>query len=292
MKESKKGTRRKDFIRKLRHKYRLVIINDATFDERLSILLTPLNVITIAGLAFFLVAGITISIIVITPLKEYIPGYSDAQARKYAFEAAQKADSLSYKLAVQHEYLNNLKMILSGKVDSDTTATAHAPREYDSLNFAPSHADSALRREIESQEAYALSFDTHPAKTSGMAGVFFFSPLHGMVTSSFDPGKGHFGVDVTSKKDAPIQCVLDGTVIFSSFTTDAGYVIAVQHDHNLISVYKHNSVLLKKVGDRVSAGDIVAIIGETGELADGPHLHFELWQGGKPLDPQEYIAFQ
>lgn len=281
-------------MRKLRHKYRLVIINDNTFDERLSLLLTPLNVIALVGLSFFLVAGITLVIIVFTPLKEYIPGYSDATAKEYAFEASRTADSLEYQLAVQKKYLSDLRGVLTGEVDTSTTEPEESNKDYENLDFSKSREDSLLRERIESEEAYSLAFDqpTRDGQKTSMAEVFFFSPLIGTVTGKYDPMKSHYAVDVAGKKDESIKAVLNGTVIFSSFTSDGGNVIQVQHDYNLISIYKHNSVLLKKVGDEVEAGDNIAIIGNSGELSDGPHLHFELWKSGKPLNPQEFIAFE
>ena len=119
----------------------------------------------------------------------------------------------------------------------------------------------------------------------------FFSPLAGIISAPYDPKIAHYGVDVVSKKNEPIKSVADGTVILASWTQDAGYVIAVQHRSNVISVYKHNSSLLKKMGEFVSAGDVIAIIGNTGELTTGPHLHFELWYNGNPMDPEEFVSF-
>jgi murein DD-endopeptidase MepM/ murein hydrolase activator NlpD len=122
--------------------------------------------------------------------------------------------------------------------------------------------------------------------------VFFFPPLRGIVTTTFDRSEGHYGIDVVTKADAAVKSCLDGTVTLASWTTDAGHVIQVQHRYNLVSLYKHNSTLLRKVGDRVKAGEAIAIVGNSGELTTGPHLHFELWLNGEPVDPQAYMVFQ
>jgi murein DD-endopeptidase MepM/ murein hydrolase activator NlpD len=121
--------------------------------------------------------------------------------------------------------------------------------------------------------------------------TYFFSPISGYISAAFDPRNEHFGIDVVSKKDEPVKCIADGTVVFSSWTQEAGYVTAIQHQTNLISIYKHNSTLTKEIGNFVSAGEIIAIIGNTGELTSGPHLHFELWYNGSAVNPEEFISF-
>ena len=148
-----------------------------------------------------------------------------------------------------------------------------------------------LRDEIESEEQYNLLATDEGDASKGIAAFFFFTPLKGLVTASFDPGKEHYGVDVAAAKNEAVKACLEGTVIIATWTSETGHVIQVQHGNNLVSVYKHNSVLLKKSGDRVNAGEAIAIIGESGELSSGPHLHFELWYEGKPVDPSEFMTF-
>ncbi len=287
-------TERKKLIRKLKNKYRLVVINDATFDERFSAFLTPWNVIAGFVLAFLIITTMVVSAIVFTPLKEYIPGYSDTKMRLNALNAALKADSLEAAQDKYQAYFVNLQSILNGTIGQDTISIAgdDEKKVYSGLDFSVSKEDSILRAEIESKERYSLEVNAAASSAIiGLPGVLFFTPLRGTVTSSFNAANGHIGVDVTAPEGEAVKAVYDGTVILASFTSDGGNVIQIQHSNNLISIYKHNSVLLKNVGDQVSAGESIAIIGNSGEYTDGPHLHFELWYNGSPLDPQDFIAF-
>ncbi len=292
---SKKNPKeRKKLIRKLKNKYRLVVINDATFDERFSAFLSPLNVIAGVALAFVIITAMVGSLIIFTPLKEYIPGYSDTNMRLNALNAALKADSLEHAQEQYETYFVNLQHILNGTIGKDSTDVEgdSETKVYSGLDFSVSKEDSMLRVEIESKERYTL--DSKSATSSafiGLPGVLFFTPLRGTVTSSFNASIGHLGVDVAAQEGEAVKAVYDGTVIMASFTSDGGNVIQIQHSNNLISIYKHNSALLKNVGDQVSAGESIAIIGNSGELTDGPHLHFELWYNGSPLNPQDFIAF-
>lgn len=291
---NKNPKERKKLIRKLKNKYRLVVINDATFDERFSAFLTPWNVIAGFALAFIIITAVVFSTIVFTPLKEYIPGYSDTKMRLNALNAALKADSLEEAQDKYEAYFANLQSILNGTIGRDSTniAGGDETKVYTGLDFSVSKEDSILRAEIESKERYSLEANSAAsAAIIGLPGVLFFTPLRGTVTSSFNSATGHIGVDVTAQEGEAVKAVYDGTVILASFTSDGGNVIQIQHSNNLISIYKHNSVLLKNVGDQVSAGESIAIIGNSGEYTDGPHLHFELWYNGAPLDPQDFIAF-
>ncbi len=291
----KTGQERKEFIRKLKNRYRMVVINDTTFDERFSAYLTPLNVIAGLALIFIVITGIVLATIVLTPLKEYIPGYSDTKTRKRALEASLKADSMVTAQAEYESYFANLRRILTGKLEEDTLNLSEndEAKVYSGLDFSTSRADSLLRVEIEKDERYALSpIASGAAEFLGLPGVLFFTPLKGNITSAFDRVKGHYGIDVTAAEGEAVKAVYDGVVTLASFTSDGGNVIQIQHPNNLISIYKHNSALLKKVGDQVTAGESVAIIGNTGEFTDGAHLHFELWYNGSALDPQDFIAFE
>ncbi len=289
-----KKSDRKRLLHKLKHRYRLVVINDATFDERFSAFLTPLNVISGVALITFIIALAVVSVIAFTPLKEYIPGYSDTQTRINALNASVKADSLEKAQSIYKAYFDNIQNVLSGNVGGDSTAIYEdfEPVKYEELNFSASREDSLLRKEIESQERYALKENVNStAELTGLPGVLFFAPIRGQVTSVFDRGIQHYGIDVTADEGEAIKAVYDGVVTMASFTSDGGNVIQIQHPNNLISIYKHNSALLKKVGDQVSAGESIAIIGNSGEYTDGPHLHFELWYNGQPVNPQNFIAF-
>jgi murein DD-endopeptidase MepM/ murein hydrolase activator NlpD len=284
-----KGEKKK-LLKKLKNRYRLVLMHEQTFEEKKSISLTPLNVIIIFSLLFFFIAGITVVSIVYTPVKEYIIGYPSSQVMEKATHAALKADSLQVELYKTERYLDNLKKILTGNIDDADSAGYVEKQTYTNLEFTPSAEDSAFRADIEAQSKYNLSI-SQKREISDMRGVFFFTPIRGVVTQAFNLKKKHFGVDIAAPENEMIKTVLDGTVIMSTWTYDTGYVIYIQHDHDLVSVYKHNSMLLKEKGDKVKAGDPIAVIGNTGELSDGPHLHFELWYNGQPMNPQDYIIF-
>ncbi len=285
--------RRRSLLRKLRSTYRLVLIDDRTFAERFSVRLNRLNVILIVFGAFLLYGALITALIVLTPLKGYIPGYSDQDIRSEAYSSAILADSLERELGVRDLYINNLRHVLSGELPVDSAAlfrpTEMKPGEAD---LAPGRADSLLRSRLAREEAYSLSDGRVGGDRHELAGIFFFPPLRGIVTSTFDRAEDHYGIDIVGQADAAVKACLEGTVTLASWTTDAGHVIQIQHRNDLMSVYKHNSVLLKKVGDRVKAGEAIAIVGNSGELTTGPHLHFELWQGGEAVDPQAFMAFQ
>ncbi|HEY0978011.1 MAG TPA: M23 family metallopeptidase [Flavobacteriales bacterium] len=286
--------RRRRVLRKLRSKYRLLLIDEATFKERFSMRLSRINVFLLF-LGLFTLHGLFVSaLIVFTPLKRYIPGYSDQRTKLNAYKATVKADSLQHALEIRDIYINNLRTVLSGQVPVDSVAQASplktAPGTVDLL---PSRADSALRDEVLHREAYNVASESGAASDrGGLSGVVFFTPLRGVVTSTFDRGQDHFGIDIVTKADEAVKACLDGTVVLASWTSDAGYVIHVQHALELVSVYKHNAVLLKKQGDKVRAGEAIAIVGNSGELTSGPHLHFELWWRGDPVDPQAYMVFK
>jgi murein DD-endopeptidase MepM/ murein hydrolase activator NlpD len=286
--------KKEKIIKRLRNKYRLVVLNSVTFAERFSVELSPLNVIAVVGATFFLCAAIFISIIVFTPIKELIPGYADNSLKERVINTAIKADSLQEELRKREFYVSNLLNILQGNPSQerieDPSELYSKPK---SIDFKRSKDDSILRAKIESEERYSVSaVRADNTKEKVLSHMSLFAPIRGSVTDSFDPENRHFGTDVVSPlKNEAIKSVYEGMVIFASWTSDYGFVIQVQHENDLISVYKHNSVLLKTVGDAVSAGDAIAIMGNTGELTTGPHLHFEIWHKGEPINPENYIAF-
>lgn len=290
----RRKARRRRMLRKLRSKYRVLLINEATFEERFSLRLSRINVILLF-LALFTLHGLFVTaLIVFTPLKRYIPGYSDQQVKVNAYRATATADSLDRALAVRDAYITNLRQVLSGKLPADS-ATLVVPIKTPptAADLKASPADSAMREQVRREEAYSVHTDVASGLArSGLSGVFFFPPLRGVVTSTFDRQQGHYGIDIVTKADEAVKACLDGTVILSSWTSDAGYVMQVQHSSDLVSVYKHNAVLLKHLGDQVKAGEAIAIVGNSGELTSGPHLHFELWSRGEPVDPQAYMVFK
>lgn len=267
-----------------------MLIRDTTFEERFSLRLTPLNVIVVFTASFLILGAFYVSLILFTPLKEYIPGYSDGAVRTSVIQSAMKADSLEEELAALNKYQNNLAMVLQGKLPLDSVNLVRSKKNFEALDFNKSEEDSLLRMRVEEQEAYSLSNAAGGRKLADDS--YFFPPLRGVITSKFNSGISHYGIDIVASAGEAVKCVQEGTVTVASWTSDGGYVIQVQHPNNLISIYKHNSVLLKSVGDKVATGDPIAIIGNTGELSTGPHLHLELWKNGRPVDPEKNIVFK
>jgi murein DD-endopeptidase MepM/ murein hydrolase activator NlpD len=280
---------------RLRQKYKLVLMDADSFEEKFSFRLTRLGVFTVAGALVIALVFITIYLVAFTTLREYIPGYADANMPKRVYELRQRADSLETVFRQQNLYITNLKQVLQGKEISGTEPPdVKDYANYDTITLSISTEDSLLRAEYEMQSKYSLnqnqprSYSYAPADLGNMN---FFPPIKGIVTRSYDSKLDHYGVDIVAKSNSAIKAVLDGTVIFSDWTLETGYIIGLQHKNNLISVYKHNSSLLKKEGAYVKAGETISIVGASGELSTGPHLHFELWHNGTSVNPEEFIAF-
>ena len=275
--------------RKLTHQYRLVMLNEETFEERFSLKLNRLNVFVLGGLfSIFLIVG-TILLIAYTPLKEYIPGYDSTKLRTQALKATLKADSISRELTNLKLFTQAIQPILTGNIEPDKIdSIQQATRNLiinDSLLKA-SKEDSIFREKIESQDRFPI-VDTKNI----LLETVFFAPLSGMDSQDFDSNSKHCAIDIVAKTGTPVKSVDDGTVSFSEWTTGTGYVIIVKHENNFVSVYKHNGTLLKEQGDFVKSVEVIATVGSTGELTTGPHLHFELWSGGYPVNPTTFIDF-
>ena len=275
---------------RLRTRFRMVVMDDSTFEERVSVTLTPLGILVALSAITIVMTALVVSLIAFTPIREYIPGYADVGMQQDLIELNEKTDSLVREAEANEQYLANLKKILKG---NDTAVIVQNPtdttKKYENLNFSRSPEDSALRDEFENSDQYSLAIGV--TRKTGISGYFFFAPVKGSITSSFNLAEEHFGVDVASSENESVKATLDGTVISSGWNPEDGYVIQVQHSNNLISVYKHNAALLKKTGQFVKAGEPIAIIGNSGEHSTGPHVHFEIWYNGAPVDPQEYVVF-
>jgi murein DD-endopeptidase MepM/ murein hydrolase activator NlpD len=281
---------KKSVFQRLKNRFRLVVMNDDTLEEKASFSLKPLNVFVFTGLTIILLITLTTLLIAFTPLREYIPGYADVSLQRRVYSLVVKADSLEKAVAARDKYLDNIRNVIEGKIPTEKPEkTDLQTAKFDTIKqLKKSMADSLLREEIESQNPLTLRAGENK---SGISSFLFFPPIKGTVTSRFDPLTKHYGLDIVSNKNESIKATLDGSVIISNFTSETGYVIAIQHDNNLISLYKHNSALLKKTGDFVKAGEVIAIIGNSGELSSGPHLHFELWYNGSAIDPLKYVSF-
>ena len=271
-------------------------MNDETLEERFTFRLSRLNVFIALGTMTIILIFLTSILIAFTPLREYIPGYTNIGIQKRLYELQIKTDSIERDLIKKDLFIKNLKDIINGKdLPSDVPVNIKKQQNYSDIKIRKSVEDSLLRMEIENQNKYNItrsgSSDMAFGQNKAIGNILFFTPMKGIITNEFNPSEKHFGVDLVAKQDEAIKAVLDGTVILSDWTLETGYVIVLQHKQNLVSVYKHNSALLKKCGEFVKVGDPIAIIGETGELTTGPHLHFELWNDGNPVNPKDYITF-
>lgn len=290
---SEQGKKKKKLFRQLKIKYRLVIMNDETFEEKASFVLSPLSVFVFTGSVILFLIVLVTYIIAFTPLREYIPGYTDVNMKRNMVKLAMRADSLEQAMHEKDLYIQNINNIINGNVQSDSSGVIQPEKqEYGQLHVSPSETESELRKNIESEDKYSVAFTEDKSNKSNIAGFFFFVPVNGTVSNSFNSAESHYGVDIVGRKNEAIKATLDGSVIFAGWTSETGYVIQLQHSNDLISIYKHNSVLLKKAGDKVKAGEVIAIIGESGEFSTGPHLHFELWNNGRPINPQDYMSFK
>lgn len=283
-------SKKKSWKDRLRTRFRMVVMDDSTFEERVSVTLTPLGILVAISAITIVMTALVVSLIAFTPIREYIPGYADVGMQQDLIALNEKTDSLAREAEANEQYLANIKKILKG---NDTAVIVQNPtdttKKYEDLNFSRSPEDSALRDEFENSDQYSLAIGV--TRKTGISGYFFFAPVKGSITSSFNLAEEHFGVDVASSENESVKATLDGTVISSGWNPEDGYVIQVQHSNNLISVYKHNAALLKKTGQFVKAGEPIAIIGNSGEHSTGPHVHFEIWYNGAPVDPQEYVVF-
>lgn len=279
----------------MRDKYRLVVMNNETYEERLSFRLSRLNVFLLIVSVSIILITLTIFIIAFTPIREYIPGYLDVNIPGQLYRLEQRTDSLEKALKTKDIYLTNIKNIIEGKEILDSVPVPiRADINYDSIILESSPEDSILRAQYDKQTQYNLFFyetDDLYAGSLPISEVSFFLPVDGIIINKFSLAEKHYGIDIATARESIIKSVYDGTVIFADWTSETGHTLTIQHAGNFISVYKHNSSLLKSSGTYVKAGEPVAITGDSGELSSGPHLHFELWHKGTPVDPEEYISF-
>ena len=282
--------KKSSFKQKLTNKYRLVVLNEDTFEERFSLKLSRLNVFVLAGILTFLLIFSTTFIITSTPIKEYIPGYSSTDLKIKATKLAFKTDSLQRKLDLLETFTKNLGPILTGEIKADDIDSIYLENDRVIINDSllnASKADSLFREKIESRDRF-------PIQVNGQnkANIVFFSPLKGIISQTYDAKAKHLAIDIVASKNTPVKAAADGTVIFSGWTTETGYVLILKHKEDYTTVYKHNGNLLKEQGDFVKSGEVIASVGSTGELTTGPHLHFELWKGGYSVNPLNFIDFK
>lgn len=289
-KRSKSNTNKLSFWKRIRFKYKLSFINENTLEEVWSFRLSQLSVFISLGVFAFSLVAFTAFIIIMTPIRNYLPGYLDVEVRKEIVQNALRADSLERMIEIQNLYLKNVTGIISGTIELDSI------REIDSLarvdadfEIPRSPEEEEYVKNFEQEEKYNLTvLNTNPLP---MDGLFFYKPVNGVISSHYQADIHHFGVDIAAASKGSVLATLDGTVMYAGYDLNQGNVIQLQHKNGFVSVYKHNELLLKEPGEQVVAGEAIALVGNTGKLSTGPHLHFELWYNGKPVNPEDFIVF-
>ena len=259
------------WFKNFKDKFKVVIIHPVTLEEKLGFDMSKMNLTAMIVVYSLLLITITTVLIFFTPLREFIPGYTDVTLNRRVYNIERRADSLEAELNRNDVYIQNLKHILSSDEEYDATT------------------DNTLINIRKNRESKAAAANGKSVEYNYVA---LLPPLNSMITSHFDSKNSHYGVDIVAETDAVIKATADGTVIFSDWSAEGGYVIGIQHDRNTISIYKHNASLLHHEGDLVKAGEGIAIIGGGGTTSTGPHLHFELWFRGMALDPEDFISFE
>ena len=283
-----KTKNKKPFKERILNKYRLVILNESSYEERFSYKLSALNIFLLSSLLGLVIVLLTIYLIAFTSVREYIPGYDSTQLRKRALQNIEKVDSLTLVVAKNQEYMNSIGSVISGEVTKEELTKEFEIKKNEILKyeFTIKKEDSLLRKIVEKEDKFNA-----PDRIKNKVEFFLFSPVSGQITSKYDYGIKHYGIDIALPQKTPIKSIAAGIVVFAEWTVQTGYVVIIEHSFGLISVYKHNDSGLVSQGDPVEAGQIITFSGNTGELTSGPHLHFELWRDGSPVDPEEYISF-
>lgn len=284
---------RKTLSNWLTTRYQLIIRNEENFAEKTSLAFTYSKIILFSVILFVAVLLISLFMVKTILARWFDPRHAQMQANRQLYELALKVDSLAVEVDRKDQFIANFQRVLSGDtanfVDPSQVLKGETQQLTKVNNLNPDPVDSIFRRDFEKSDLSLITYTN--VKYQDLQETFFFTPISGFISDHYDVKKGHYGIDVVAKTNEPVKSIADGMVILASWTQDSGYVITVQHRGNLISVYKHNAELLKKVGTFVNAGDIIAIVGNSGEMTDGPHLHFELWYNGNSLNPEEFVTF-
>ncbi len=275
----------------LNNRHILIIQNEEDFSEKGTYNFTYARIILFAFIGFLLVLALSFYMVNTFLAQWFDPRFAERETREDLVQLQLSLDSLEDKLLERNTYIDMIMARLEG--DTSTREEDLTPRQNRAVQVQQNNesrvVDSLFKSEFETGGGDFLL--TQSIRDFELRESYFFSPISGYISAAFDPKSEHYGIDVVSKKDEPVKCIADGTVVFAAWTQEAGNVIAVQHQANLVSIYKHNSTLTKEIGNFVSAGEIIAIIGNTGELTSGPHLHFELWYNGSAVNPEEFISF-
>ena len=270
--------------------FRIYVRNEDTKEYLWSLRLTKTSFFVTLVSFLVILCALVYCVIAYTPVKTFIPGYPDAQTKRTAIQNAIKVDSLERLIYRWEIYSENLKRAVEGKepikIDSIVKASKKDATDGQDISFL-NRRDSLLRENGKEEEQFEIS--NRRQRDLPIEGLHFFTPLKGVISQNYDAT--HPYIDITAPAGSVVKATLDGTVISSGWNEDAGHTIQIQHTDDIISIYKHNAKLLKKTGDKVKAGTAIALVGNSGSLSTGTHLHFELWHKGEAIDPTKYIKF-
>lgn len=273
-------------MRRLRYKYRFKILNETTFEEVTSFRLSRMNLFVAGGVFALFMILVTTLLIAFTPLREYIPGYGNVGEQRKLLELSALADSMENELLYKDYFIQNVQGLVMGREPVESFKTfKDSTINYRDIKNVKSPEDSLLRAEMSGP---GYSGKSRAVKSSGLV---LMPPVKGMVSEAYNPAINHLAMDITAPKNEVVKAAADGSVLLSAWTAETGHVLVIFHASDFVTVYKHNASLLKKQGDHVQAGEPIAFVGNSGELSNGPHLHFELWLKGKPVNPNDYITF-
>ena len=281
----------KSFLKRIFNDYKVVISSEDTFEEKFSFKANKINALIIMLVYSIILISFTISIVFFTQLREMVPGYSSTDLLNRAIYLTKKIDSLEQQIALNNKFYKSIEDVLSGNIEEfvprDELSVDSSLTNSDFVTVSPNSQDSILRKYVENEDKFNLTNNELIIENK-----MFFSPIKGEITQSFNFNENHFAIDIAADIGTPVKSVLDGKIIFSEWSLETGYVVVVDHGENIISVYKHNSKILKEQNDFVQAGEVIAYSGNQGNLSTGPHLHFELWKNGTPIDPEPLLNFK
>ena len=281
----------KSFLKRIFNDYKVVISSEDTFEEKFSFKANKINALIIMLVYSIILISFTISIVFFTQLREMVPGYSSTDLLNRAIYLTKKTDSLEQQIALNNKFYKSIEDVLSGNIDElvprDELSVDSSLINSDFVTVSPNSQDSILRKYVENEDKFNLTNNELIIENK-----MFFSPIKGEITQSFNFNENHFAIDIAADIGTPVKSVLDGKIIFSEWSLETGYVVVIDHGENIISVYKHNSKILKEQNDFVQAGEVIAYSGNQGNLSTGPHLHFELWKNGTPIDPEPLLNFK
>ena len=281
----------KGFFKKLFNDYKVVVSSEDTFEEKFAFKASKINVFVLMLVYSVILISFTISVVFFTQLRELVPGYSSSDLLNRAIYLTQKTDSLERQIELNNKFYKSIEDVLSGKTDEfierDNIPIDSSLNDKNLFSISPNSEDSILRNYVDSQDKFNLTKNELVIENK-----MFFSPIKGEITQAFNFEENHFAVDIAADIGTPVKSILDGKILFSEWSVDTGHVIIVDHGDNIVSVYKHNSKSLKEQNDFVQAGEVIAYSGNQGSLSSGPHLHFELWKNGTPIDPEPLLNFQ